>query len=141
MGTLASELAPHAERLSPRPRIYADANIPARLVAHMRQALGWDVLFVIEDPALGRAPDLPPVSLPQQRRRTLLRLDRDYLDERRFPPAEGSGVLVLSAPNDREFAALVSRIDRLLFGDGQERPALPLDGRTLHVHTDWRRDA
>ena len=33
MGTLSSELAPHAERLSPRPRIYADANVPAGLVA------------------------------------------------------------------------------------------------------------
>jgi hypothetical protein len=140
VGTLASELAQHAERLSPRPRIYADANIPARLVAHMRQALGWDVLFVIEDPELRRAPDLTHFRLAQQLRRTLITLDRDYLDERRFPPAEGSGVLVLSAPNDREFASLVTRIDRLLFGDGQARPALPLDGRTLHVHTDWRRD-
>jgi hypothetical protein len=48
VGTLASELAPHAERISPRPRIYADANVPARLVAHMRQALEWDVLFVLK---------------------------------------------------------------------------------------------
>jgi hypothetical protein len=31
VGTLSSELAPHAERLSPRPRIYADANVPAGL--------------------------------------------------------------------------------------------------------------
>ncbi len=140
MGTLASELAPHAGRISPRPRIYADANIPARLVAHMREALGWDVLFVIEDPELRRAPDLTHFRLAQQLRRTLITLDRDYLDERRFPPAEGCGVLVLSAPNDREFAALVSRIDRLLFGAEPDRTPLPLDGRTLHVHTDWRRD-
>ena len=32
MGTLATELAPHAEQLSPRPRIYADANEPAVLI-------------------------------------------------------------------------------------------------------------
>ena len=36
MGTLSSELAPVTGRLSPRPRIYADANVPAGLVAHMR---------------------------------------------------------------------------------------------------------
>ena len=48
MGTLSSELAPHAERLSPHPRIYADANVPAGLVAYMRQRLHWDVLFVLE---------------------------------------------------------------------------------------------
>ena len=43
MGTLSSELAPHAERLSPRPRIYADANVPAGVVAYMRARLEWDV--------------------------------------------------------------------------------------------------
>lgn len=141
MGTLASELAPHAERISPRPRIYADANIPARLVAHMRQALGWDVLFVMEDPELRRAADLAHFRMARQLRRTLITLDKDYLDDRRFPPAEGSGVLVLSAPNDREFASLVSRIDRLLFAGDEGRTALPLAGRTLQVHTDWQRDA
>ena len=35
MGTLSSELAPHAEKLTARPRIYADANVPAGIVAHM----------------------------------------------------------------------------------------------------------
>ena len=44
MGTLSSsELAPHAQRISSRPRIYADANVPAGLVAHMRLRLQWDV--------------------------------------------------------------------------------------------------
>ena len=58
MGTLSSELAPHAERLVPRPRIYADANVPAGLVAYMRVHLHWDVLFVLEQDDLRRAPDL-----------------------------------------------------------------------------------
>jgi uncharacterized protein DUF5615 len=141
VGTLASELAPHAERISPRPRIYADANVPARMVAHMRQALDWDVLFVIEDPHLRRASDLTHYRLAQQLRRTLITLDKDYLDDRRFPPAEGSGVLVISVPDDRQFMALVGRIDRLLFGrDPDARQGLPLEGRKLQVHTDWRRD-
>ncbi len=140
MGTLASELAPHAERLSPRPRVYADANVPARLVAHMRQALDWDVLSVVEDPDLRRASDLTHFQLARQLRRTLLTLDKDYLDARRFPPSEGSGVLVLSAPGDRQFIGLLERLDRLLFEAGSARGGLPLDGRILHVHTDWRRD-
>ena len=87
MGTLSSELATHAERLSPRPRIYADANVPAGLVAHMRARLDWDVLFVIEDDDLRRAPDAKHYRLAGQLRRTLITLDRDYLDDRRFPPA------------------------------------------------------
>lgn len=141
MGTLASELAPHAERVSPRPRIYADANVSARLVAHMRQALDWDVLFVMEAPDLRRAPDLTHYRLAQQLRRTLITHDRDYLDDRRFPPAEGGGVLVISAPDDRQFFALVARIHRVLFDPTDlARPALPLEGRKLQVHTDWRRD-
>jgi hypothetical protein len=141
VGTLATELAPHAERISPRPRIYADANVAARLVAHMRQALDWDVLFVMEDAHLRRASDLTHYRLAQQLRRTLITLDKDYLDDRRFPPAEGSGVLVISAPDDRQFMALMGRIDRVLFGrDPEARQSLPLDGRKLQVHTDWRRD-
>ena len=141
VGTLASELAPHAQRLTPRPRVYADANVPARLVDHMRQALGWDVLFVIEDPALRRASDLTHYRMAQLLRRTLITLDKDYLDDRRFPPAEGSGVLVISAPDDRQFIALISRIDRLLFdADAAAGVGLPLEGQKLQVHTDWRRD-
>jgi hypothetical protein len=141
VGTLASELAPHAERISLRPRIYVDANVPARLVAHMRQALDWDVLFVMEDPELRRATDVTHYRTAQQLRRTIVTIDKDYLDDRRFPPAEGSGVLVISAPDDRRFEALMTRIDRVLFGrDSDARQGLPLEGRKLQVHTDWRRD-
>ena len=95
MGTLSSELAAVAERLSPRPRIYADANVPAGLVAHMRLRLRWDVLFVLEEDELRRAPDTRHYKLAQQLRRTLVTMDRDYLDDRRFPPEETSGVLVV----------------------------------------------
>ena len=48
MGTLASELALHAERLSGQPRVYVDANVPAGLVAFMRTSLQWDTMFVME---------------------------------------------------------------------------------------------
>ena len=58
MGTLPAELAPHADRISNRPRVYADANVPSNLVDHMRHRLDWDVLFVLEDEELRRAPDV-----------------------------------------------------------------------------------
>jgi hypothetical protein len=138
LGTLSSELATHAERLTPRPRIYADANVPAGLIAYMRNSLGWDVLFVMEEEELRRAPDLKHYRLAQQLRRTLITMDRDYLDDRRFPPDEGSGVLVIQAPDERQLFALVKRVDRILF-QADEAPALPLEGRKLQVHTDWER--
>ena len=149
MSSLSTALAPHAERLSPRPRIYADANVPAGLVAHMRDRLQWDVLFVLEEDELRRASDIRHYRLAHQLRRTLVTLDRDYLDDRRFPPAEGSGVVVIQAPNERELSRLVTRLDRVLFkgapgtpGDATVLPApLPLDGQKLQVNTEWGRDA
>jgi hypothetical protein len=140
MGTLSTELASHAQRLAPRPRIYADANVPAGLVSYMRTTLDWDVLFVIEDEDLRRAPDVKHYRLAQQLQRTLITMDRDYLDDRRFPPQESGGVLVIQAPDERQLMGLVKRIDRVLFSDEESRPPLPLAGQKLQVHTDWRRD-
>ena len=146
MGTLSSELASHAERLTARPRIYADANVPAGIVAHMRQRLQWDVLFVLEDDELRRAPDVRHYQLAQQLRRTLVTMDRDYLDDRRFPIGDSGGVLVINAPDERELSSLLDRVDRLLFqvpstGSGQANPvALPLEGRKLQINSDWGRD-
>jgi hypothetical protein len=139
LGTLSTELAPHAQRLSSRPRIYADANVPAGLVAHMRLRLQWDVLFVIEEDNLRRAPDLEHYRLAQQLRRTLVTMDRDYLDDRRFPPGEGSGVLIINAPDEQQLALLLERIDRNLFSDVAPI-ALPLAGRKLQVNSDWGRE-
>jgi Domain of unknown function (DUF5615) len=140
MGTLSSELAPHAERISPRPRIYADANVPAGLVAYMRNQLQWDVLFVLEEDSLRRASDRHHYQLAQQLRRTLVTMDRDYLDDRRFPPELGGGVLVIQAPGEHQMSSLLKRVDRTLFhqADGAMVP-LPLERRKLQVHTDWAR--
>lgn len=133
MGTLWSELGPVADAVSDRPRVYADANVPAGLVAFMRERLKWDVLSVMDHPDLRRARDTEHFRLARQLRRTLVTLDRDYLDDRIFPPAQGSGVLVLQAPDERGLAALLARLDEQLFaGD-----TLPLDGRKLHAHSDW----
>src|SRR5215510_7908992 len=141
MGTLFEELAPHAERLVPQPRIYADANVPAGLVAYMRERLHWDVLFVLEEADLRRAPDVKHYQLAQQLRRTLVTLDRDYLDDRRFPPGDCAGLVVINAPNERELTALLDRIDRQLFHveSSDDTAALPLAGRKLQLNTDWGR--
>jgi uncharacterized protein DUF5615 len=141
LGTLSSELAGHAERLVALPRIYADANVPAGIVAFMRGKLRWDVLFVLEEDELRRASDVKHYELARQLRRTLVTMDRDYLDDRRFPPEASGGVLVVQAPDERELAALLARIDRALFrSDESEAPVpQPLEGKKLQVNTDWGR--
>ena len=138
MGTLASELGPHAGRIAGQPRLYVDANMPAGLVTFMRTQLQWDVLFVIEHDDLRRARDGEHYRLARQLRRTLITLDRDYLDDRKFPPAESAGVLVLTAPNENGLAALLKRLDREAFRAAPGTPALPFAGHKLHVHVDWR---
>jgi uncharacterized protein DUF5615 len=143
MGTLASELGGHAHHVSGQPRVYVDANMPAGLVSLMRQKLGWDVLFVLEHDDLRRAPDGEHYRLARQLRRTLITLDRDYLDDRRFPPSESGGVLVLTAPTENGLLALLKRFDkemlRSAISDGQDPvfADLPLEGRKLHIHVDW----
>ncbi len=134
MGTLWSELGAVADAVTDRPRVYADANVPAGLVGYMREQLRWDVLCVMDHPDLRRARDTEHFRLARQLRRTLITLDRDYLDDRKFPPAQGSGVLVIAAPDERGLAKLLARLDAHLFAaDG-----LPLDGRKLHAHSDWQ---
>ena len=145
MESLASQLASVAEHLAGQPRIYADANVPAGVVGFMRTRLCWDVLFITEHDDLRRSADIDHFRLAHQLHRTLLTLDRDYLDDRRFPPREGAGVLVLSAPDEQGMTKLLSRLDRVVFRPrGRRRPEdatsrpLPLEGRKLHAHPDWR---
>jgi len=133
MGTLASELGAHAARIAGQPRVYIDANVPAPLVVYMRNELQWDVLFVMEHDDLRRAPDGAHYRLARELRRTLISFDRDYLDDRRFPPAESGGVLVMTAPEANGYMKLLLRLDAELF----QHEILPLEGRKLHVHVDW----
>jgi hypothetical protein len=134
MGTLSSELAPHAAR-STEPRVYADANIPNGVVGYMRTRLGWDVLFVLEHEDLRRARDIEHYRLARQLGRTLVTQDRDYEDDRRFPPAESAGVIVFSAPDERWLCRLLKRADREIFRV-EGAPALPLAGRKVRCDID-----
>jgi uncharacterized protein DUF5615 len=134
MGTLSTELGPVADEVAEGPRVYADANIPAGLVAFMRATLNWDVLFVLEHADLRRARDIEHFRLARQLRRTLVTLDRDYLDDAAFPPAETSGVLVMSAPDERGLQKLLKRLDAELFrAHGTGIVALPLDKAKLQA--------
>jgi hypothetical protein len=130
VGTLSSELGPHVERLVEEPRVYADANMPSGAVAYMRDKLGWDVLFVLEHEDLRRAPDLHHYRLARQLGRTLMTLDRDYIDDRRFPPDESPGVIVFSAPDERWLRRFLTQADRTVLraagATGQ-----PLAGRKI----------
>jgi hypothetical protein len=137
MGTLSSELGAHVARVASAPRIYADANIPSGVVEFMRTTLTWDVLFVLEHEDLRRASDVHHYRLARQLGRTLVTLDRDYIDDRRFPPAEGAGVIVFAVPDERWLRRLLKQTDRELFrADGAA--SLPLEGRKVlrHVDTD-----
>src|SRR5215510_12081823 len=138
MGTLASELGGHAQQISGQPRVYVDANMPAGLVGRMRQSLLWDVLFVLEHDDLRRARDGEHYRMARQLRRTLITLDRDYLDDRKFPPRDSGGVLVLAAPREDGYMALLVRLDREVFRGttASDLASLPLEGRKLHVHVD-----
>ena len=145
MKSLASQLSPVAQKLAGQPRLYADANVPAGLVSFMRSRLRWDVLFVMEQDDLRRLPDTEHFKLAATLHRTLITLDRDYLDDKRFPPGSSAGVLVLSAPDEAGLTKLLSRLDRFVFRprSRRNRPPqaklpLPLEGRKLHVHPDWR---
>jgi hypothetical protein len=123
--------------LSPAPRIYADANLPRGIVLAMRETLGWDVLFVLEHDDLRRASDREHFSRAREQARTLITLDRDFLDDRRFPVSLSGGVVVCSAPGEPELLLLLTRLDRELFraqADAAPPPA-PLAGRKLDWHS------
>ncbi len=138
MGTLSSELGPLRAAQARGPLIYADANIPAPLVTFMRDRLGWDVLHVVDEPAWRRATDVAHYHRARDLHRTLVTLDHDFLDDRRFPPADSPGVIVIDTPDERRQRKIVAALDPQL------RPAsrlAPLAGRKLLVHGDGRGNA
>jgi len=120
--------------------VYVDANVPAGLVTFMRDVLHWDVLFVLEHDDLRRAPDVEHYRLARQLRRTLISFDRDYLDDRKFPPAQSGGVVILTAPEERGYIALLKRLDTAVFQPSLSASTVPFVGRKVHVHVDWPGD-
>jgi predicted nuclease of predicted toxin-antitoxin system len=129
LGSLSSELRPIAASLSDAPRVYVDANLPWGAVTFMRQTLHWDVLFVLEDPEFRRASDVEHFHRALELGRTLITLDHDFFDERRFPPSSSPGVVVCTAPDERALKRLLKQLDETLRAD----PAtdLPFRGKTI----------
>jgi hypothetical protein len=130
VGSLSSELRPIAAGLASAPRVYIDANLPWGAVAFMRQVLRWDALFVLEEPDLRRAADREHFRRALDLGRTLITLDHDFFDERRFPPAEGPGVVVCTAPDEAVLKRILKHLDcTVLRAEGAVE--LPLRGRTI----------
>lgn len=134
MGTLATALRPIARDMTDAPRIYADANVPAGVVAMMRRELRWDVLFVVEHDDLRRASDASHFSRAAEQGRVLVTLDRDFLDDRRFPPALGPGVIVCSAPDADGLCRLLRYAHRTLIR--REGPGVPVAGHKVLLTPD-----
>lgn len=132
MGTLASALRPIAEDLAGAPRVYVDANMPVGVVAAMRRELRWDVFFVMEHDDLRRAADVEHFRLAFDFGRTLITLDRDFFDDRRFPPELSPGVVVCSAPDEAGLIRLLKRLDRETLR-APDAGALPLRGRKIEI--------
>ena len=132
MGTLASELRPIAAELAAAPRVYVDANLPTGVVTFMRQTLRWDVLFVLEDPSIRRAPDRDHFRRARDFGRTLITLDRDFLNDSRFPLAESPGVVVCSAPDEDALKRLLKELDETVMRVDPVRD-LPLRGRKIEL--------
>jgi predicted nuclease of predicted toxin-antitoxin system len=132
MGSLSDQLRPIATDLAAAPRVYADANLPAGVVSFMRHELGWDVLFVLEDDRLRRAPDEEHFRLALEFGRTLITLDYDFWDERRFPMASSPGVIVCSAPDEPALMRLLRHADQSLLRPPSSQ-GLPLRGQKVEL--------
>jgi predicted nuclease of predicted toxin-antitoxin system len=135
MGTLFSELGPLRTAQARGPLVYADANVPAPMVSFMRDRLLWDVLHVVDEPAWRRATDLEHFRRARDLHRTIVTLDHDFLEDRRFPPVESPGVIVFSAPDDRALRKLLAEVDTFLRG---RRSVPPLAGLKLRVCPGWK---
>ncbi len=120
------------------PRVYVDANLPWGVVTFMRRTLRWDVFFVLEDPGLRRAPDREHFRRALALGRTLITLDHDFCDDKRFPPAESPGVVVCAAPGERALKRLLAELHRVVF-EADQATDLPLRGHKMEMAPGlWR---
>ena len=98
---------------------------------------------MLEDADLRRAPDVKHYQLAQQLRRTLVTLDRDYLDDRRFPLECCGGVLVIQAPDERQLssAARSHRSHRCFIPTTPtSRSRCRWPAASCRCNTDWGRE-
>lgn len=88
-------------------RAYFDANIPVSVAERARKTLRWDVLSVQESASLSRREDSFHYSHARKLKRLLFTLDRDFLNDLKYPLRQSPGVIVIGArqddPNDIYF--------------------------------------
>jgi len=132
MGSLTSELRAFVTELSDIPRVYVDANVPVGAVSFMRQTLRWDVLFVMEDPDLRRARDTDHFRRARDFGRTLITLDHDFANDKKFPAASSPGVVICTAADEPALKRLLAHLDRAVFRAEGVRE-LPLRGQIIEL--------
>lgn len=81
-------------------RAYFDADIPSSVAERVRTKLHWDVLSAQEQAELRNRDDQFHYQNARKLTRILFSLDKDFLDDRRFPLHESPGVFVLQARQD-----------------------------------------
>ena len=89
---------------------------------------------IVSAPAVGQ-----PLRLSAQLgdERTLVTLDFDFFDDRRFPPGLSPGVIICSAPDEAGLRRLLRHADRTWLRDPSV-PSLPLKGRKITLTPDLR---
>jgi predicted nuclease of predicted toxin-antitoxin system len=81
-------------------RAYFDANIAMSVAERVRKKLKWDVLSIQEQPDLRNRDDEFHYKNARKLGRIIFTLDKDFLDDRRFPLHESPGVVVVDAKPD-----------------------------------------
>lgn len=100
--------------------------------AHVIRDAGWNAVFV-NDVGLGGHPDEDVLAYAWRNDRILLTHDRDFLDDRRFPPNRNPGLVVLpGACGSTE--VLEIEIARILITIGLHRKAYR--GYKIHIRND-----
>jgi predicted nuclease of predicted toxin-antitoxin system len=73
---------------------------PVVVAERIRKTLRWDVLSAQEEPTLRNRDDQFHYANARKLKRIFFTLDKDFLDDRRFPLHQSPGVYILHAKHD-----------------------------------------
>jgi predicted nuclease of predicted toxin-antitoxin system len=112
----AEETREFVRKYKKRARFLVDESLGIE-AARVINSVGWNAKFVCEL-GLGGHSDEDVMGFAWRERRLLLTHDRDFLDDRRFPPNRNAGVLVLPGAEgctdvlERELARVLITVGR-----------------------------